>query len=351
MIGDWFGKSILPADIPCNDIVSSNEVLSNAPVLWSVGNLVKEIEQNSTNEWRVKTYLTDALGVIRSKQRERDNSQAIILHIGDGHYGQSTLLPAIAKTRFSPFAIERNTSNSFYETIIWPLNLNRHYLPVDQYMKIYKEGKVCEWEDKHSSLIWRGGVTGLTTKNDYLEVPYPKGGPRIHAVSTYFNKDVSTVDVAFTESHPSVSRESKNGWNVTNLVRGTHTSMEDQLKYKYMLVLEGNDVATGLKWQLASNSVVFMAKPTTVSFMMEDLLIPFVHCIPVKDDYSDLIQMVHWARDNDAKCVWISEQATLFMERLWTSLKAKKENMVIKKGLSKIYQRQFGDAVKSCMTT
>eukprot|EP00585_Thalassiosira_rotula_P025613 CAMPEP_0196250414 /NCGR_PEP_ID=MMETSP0913-20130531/45163_1 /TAXON_ID=49265 /ORGANISM="Thalassiosira rotula, Strain GSO102" /LENGTH=127 /DNA_ID=CAMNT_0041536345 /DNA_START=121 /DNA_END=504 /DNA_ORIENTATION=+ len=124
--------------------------------------------------------------------------------------------------------------------------------------------------------------------------------------------------------------------------------MEDQLKFKYILMLEGNDVATGLKWQLTSNSVVFMARPNTVSFLMEDLLVPFVHYVPLKDDYSDLIDMVHWARANDEKCKWIANQATLFMQQLWISKEAKRENDAIKKELGETYHRQFGEAVKSC---
>ena len=122
----------------------------------------------------------------------------------------------------------------------------------------------------------------------------------------------------------------------------------EQLKYKYILSIEGNDVATGLKWQLASNSVVFMAKPTTVSFLMEDLLLPYVHYVPVKDDYSNLVEMVQWAWKNDEKCKWISEQATMYMERLWISDQAKEDNIAIEKELGEIYHSQFGEAIKSC---
>ena len=124
--------------------------------------------------------------------------------------------------------------------------------------------------------------------------------------------------------------------------------MADQLKYKYILNLEGNDIATGLKWQLASNSVVFMAKPTTVSFLMEDLLVPFVHYIPVNDDFSNIIEMVHWARKHDRKCKWIAEQATLYIQRLWMSKRAKKENAAVKGYIADAYQRQFGQAANSC---
>ena len=64
-------------------------------------------------------------------------------------------------------------------------------------------------------------------------------------------------------------------------------TIREQLKYKYILSIEGNDVSSGLKWQLYSNSVVFMRKPKIVSWAMEDKLEPYVHYIPIKDDFSE----------------------------------------------------------------
>lgn len=126
-------------------------------------------------------------------------------------------------------------------------------------------------------------------------------------------------------------------------------TIKDQLKFKYILSIEGNDVATGLKWQLASNSVVFMAKPNTVSFAMEDLLVPFIHYVPVKDDYSNLMEMVEWARQNDEKCRWISRQATLYMNKLWKTKQAQNDYDEIRKQLAIKYNNQFGDALQTCI--
>jgi len=53
--------------------------------------------------------------------------------------------------------------------------------------------------------------------------------------------------------------------------------MADLLKYKVVIVLEGNNVASGLKWALASNSVLVMPPPTIASWAMEELLEPWVH--------------------------------------------------------------------------
>jgi len=347
-MGDWFGRTLLSKDISCNEITAVGKVISDHSILWRVSKMEQEIKTNSTRDWLIRAYLVNAFDVINSKGigREKDGDGWLILFLGDSH-SHSTKLPVVAKTRFSRFATARSTGKPFFDTIIWPLEMHRHYFPVNEYIKLEKEGKVCEWEDKKSVLIWRGGVTGIESDKN-LSTTYPDGGPRLQVVNTYFNKNISDVDVAFQRGNPSVQRAPYKYRNVRIFVRGDDTSMIDQLKYKYILMLEGNDVATGLKWQLTSNSVVFMARPTTVSFLMEDLLVPFVHYVPLKDDYSNLIDMVHWARRNDKKCQWISEQATLFMQQLWISEEAKRETTAIKKELGETYHRQFGEAVKTC---
>lgn len=98
----------------------------------------------------------------------------------------------------------------------------------------------------------------------------------------------------------------------------------------------------------AGNGIDFMIKPQTVSYAMEDLLIPFVHYIPLKDDYSNVIEMIEWARANDEKCRWISDQATEYITRLWISEEAKMEHEVVMRSLGDLYQKQFGDALQQC---
>ena len=162
-------------------------------------------------------------------------------------------------------------------------------------------------------------------KNDKIEFTGFPNGPRTWTEKMYRHANKSDIDVSFNE-----------------------TSMEEQSQFKYILSIEGNDVATGLKWQLTSNSVVFMAAPITVSFAMEDLLVPFVHYVPVKDDYSNLVEMVEWARMNDDKCKWISEQATLYMDQLWNSKEAQDEYVAIQRELGERYHKQFGAISDKC---
>ena len=67
-----------------------------------------------------------------------------------------------------------------------------------------------------------------------------------------------------------------------------YMSIEDQLDFKFIACIEGNDVATNLKWVMASNSVAVMPRPKIESRFMEGTLKANYHYIEIKDDYSDL---------------------------------------------------------------
>jgi hypothetical protein len=84
-------------------------------------------------------------------------------------------------------------------------------------------------------------------------------------------------------------------------------------KFKVIISFEGNDVASGLKWMLQSESVVLMPPPTRTSWAMEELLQPWIHYIPMLHDGSNAEEMVQWVIKNDEKARKIAERATLFM--------------------------------------
>ncbi|WP_075880506.1 glycosyl transferase family 90 [Vreelandella massiliensis] len=75
-------------------------------------------------------------------------------------------------------------------------------------------------------------------------------------------------------------------------------SLSEQLKYKFVLSIEGKDVATNLKWIMASNSLCFMRQPRFETWFMEGTLLPGYHYVQLKDDYSDLEEKVAYYRDN-----------------------------------------------------
>jgi RNase adaptor protein for sRNA GlmZ degradation len=60
------------------------------------------------------------------------------------------------------------------------------------------------------------------------------------------------------------------------------------------MAIEGNDVASNLKWVMSSNSVAVMPRPTYETWFMEGRLIPNYHYIEVKPDFSDVEERLNY---------------------------------------------------------
>ena len=86
------------------------------------------------------------------------------------------------------------------------------------------------------------------------------------------------------------------------------------LQYKYLLSVEGNDVATNLKWLLASESVAFKRKARVISWALEHLLVPGIHFVALKDDFSNICDQHKFCVLHEKDCEEISRQATVRMQ-------------------------------------
>ena len=69
-------------------------------------------------------------------------------------------------------------------------------------------------------------------------------------------------------------------------------SFKEQKQFKFFISLEGNDVATNLKWSMASNMLVMSPKLRFETWFMEGRLRPNEHFVLLKDDFSDLEEKV-----------------------------------------------------------
>ena len=92
-------------------------------------------------------------------------------------------------------------------------------------------------------------------------------------------------------------------------------SINEQLKYKFILCIEGYDVATNLKWVMSSNSIAVMPKPKFESWLMEGKLIPNFHYILIKDDFSDLEERLKYYIKNDSKAYEITKNANKYIKQ------------------------------------
>lgn len=89
------------------------------------------------------------------------------------------------------------------------------------------------------------------------------------------------------------------------------------LDYKFILSLEGNDVATNLKWIMSSNSIAVMPKPKYETWFMEGTLIPDYHYIQIKDDYSNLEERLQYYISHPAEAEAITENAHQYIKQFF----------------------------------
>lgn len=71
-------------------------------------------------------------------------------------------------------------------------------------------------------------------------------------------------------------------------------TLREHLDYKFILAIEGNDVASNLKWVMSSNSIAVMPRPTCETWFMEGTLRPDYHYIAVRDDFSDIEEKLNY---------------------------------------------------------
>jgi len=86
-------------------------------------------------------------------------------------------------------------------------------------------------------------------------------------------------------------------------------SLKKHLDYKFILSLQGNDVATNLKWIMSSNSIAVMPKPTIETWFMEGTLVGGKHFIEIKPDFSDLESQLQYYIAHPQVCMTIIENA------------------------------------------
>jgi hypothetical protein len=91
-------------------------------------------------------------------------------------------------------------------------------------------------------------------------------------------------------------------------------SLTDMLKFKYVLDIDGYaSTFTGTFWKLYSGSVLLKSVGTWKQWYY-DRLIPWVHFVPVNNNFSDLNEKIEWCITNDEKSREISENAKTFVK-------------------------------------
>lgn len=213
-----------------------------------------------------KVYSFDTLATLRYFREDL---------LFDHLFGDITTVP-----KYPSFLKSRPIDGDNQNSIVLKLNWIRHFIFVN---------RDISFEEKSDLLVWRGMV-------------FPHQSSRIELLNRYI--DSSECNVGQVNSNFGDVRFHKE-----------RLTISEQLQYKFVLSIEGNDVATNLKWILSSNSICVMSKPKYETWFMEGRLIAGYHYIEVKDDYSDLLEKVGYYRSNPAKAKAIIDNAHKFVDQ------------------------------------
>lgn len=178
--------------------------------------------------------------------------------------------------------------------ILGRLQYQRHWGYLNEPIQKYH---LTEWKYKKNEIVWRGAPTVGKWKNELYQ-------DRKYFCDLYhkkYNVGFNTIWDNESESYKILLKDSLN--------------IEKQLEYKYIISIEGNEKDSGLNWKLRSNSLVIMRPPLFESWLMESKLEPWIHYVPLKNDFTNLDEIYNWCLNNDNKCKDIVRNANIFMDQ------------------------------------
>lgn len=168
--------------------------------------------------------------------------------------------PTVVKSR----ALGTDNSNS----VLLKLDRCRHFVYINDHLQP---------EEKEDRAIFRGHIG--TRENRALFCRMYADNPRVDAADTL---------PGATEGHKHTSQMKP------------MMSFYEHLRFRYIMALEGNDVASNLKWIMSSQSAAVMPKPTCETWFMEGRLVGGVHYVEIRPDFSDLEEkMDHYSNHLD----------------------------------------------------
>ena len=198
----------------------------------------------------------------------------------------------VRETEKQPTLVKsRPISDDNHNNILLKLNQVRHFYFVDDPLS---------YQEKKDIAVWRGAVYQAN---------------REHIIQNFYQ-------------HPRCD------FGQTKPINGDpwekpFLSIKEQLQYKFIVSLEGNDVATNLKWIMSSNSICIMPKPTRETWFMEGKLQAGIHYIEVKPDFSDLEEQLDYYLNHPEKAEAIIENAHKWVAQFLNKDKEQLLNLMV----------------------
>lgn len=171
---------------------------------------------------------------------------------------------------------------SYRDSIPMP---DHHYFVMNQYREFRWLHEGRPWDGKIAKIVFAGSIE-RSSKYNFRTHPIPDE-PELTQRQYFYRLFTGHSNVVAIQS----------GWNRSNFL-----SRDEQIQYKYILDMDGEaSTWDSLAWKLRSGSVLFRVAGIWNQWFF-DKLIPGKHYVPIKEDFSDLIEKYEWCEDHPDEC-------------------------------------------------
>jgi hypothetical protein len=167
--------------------------------------------------------------------------------------------------------------------------------------------KLPKWEDRKPIVYWRGCLSGgyaPTTRTRVVWELY----------------DYPSADVKLTRAHNmDPEHQGRLIYEDDTRFYDETRGLSEHVKHKYILILDGNCIASAHQWVFASGSVPIMVTHPGNDYWFKKYLKPGFHYVPVQYDLSDLREKIEWLISNDIAAKKIANNAMEFAKTILSS--------------------------------
>jgi len=148
---------------------------------------------------------------------------------------------------------------------------------------ILKDFKKIPFHDKKSILFWRGATS----------CGYPSIRTNVvERIFNYPNTDVKLIKNGVWEKNLPIDQK----------YFSDKCDIGFQFQFKYILIIDGACIASGLQWVFGSGSVPVIITHPKNEFWFKKYLIPMVNYVPINYDLSDIYEKVDWLVSHENEC-------------------------------------------------
>lgn len=248
-----------------------------------------------------------AHGAIESYLHEQSGSNAtVFIHDSDGFIGSGDFDRAIEETHVhtvdgttpltATLCCQRLPPEQRDRILLTPLDDDTFQHGLRQVLSQYPQPA---WGDRKPVAFWRGVGSGYETPSLRKRV--------VDTLMDHSNSDVRFARWGGCEA---------SGFPPHYFA--DRCPIETHMQYKYVLIVDGNCIASSHQWVFGSGSVPIMVTHPENDYWFRKFLKPMVHYVPIQYDLSDLREKIDWLVANDQEAQTIATNAREFADTVFT---------------------------------